>query len=237
MKVAVTNYTGTVGKTTISALLLAPRMNLDMIFAVETINETAESFGITVEKMSGEDFRPLFKKLVMLDDAIIDVGASNVEGFLNGLVRFEDSHLEIDYFIVPVTPGTKEMKETMAVITAMQELGVPAEKIRIVFNRVQDDVAEEFGPLLQFAKKMKNCVANPEAAIYENEVFDLMAVRKVSMNEMLNDDTDYKAKARQIKAENGDMKLADRYTDLLSIRLGIKPLNRNLDAVFDVLFK
>ncbi len=45
MKVAVLNYTGTVGKTTIAAHLLSPRMNNAPIFAIETINETAEGLG------------------------------------------------------------------------------------------------------------------------------------------------------------------------------------------------
>lgn len=41
MKVAVINYCGTVGKTTIAAHLLAPRMEQARIYAIETINETA----------------------------------------------------------------------------------------------------------------------------------------------------------------------------------------------------
>jgi len=237
MKVAVVNYTGTVGKTTIAAHLLAPRMNGAEVFAVESINETAQGLGVDVEMIRGEKFRDLFKKLMLLDDAIIDVGASNVEAFLNGLVKFEDSHLEIDYFVVPVTSGTKEQKETIAVITALSELGIPAERIRVVFNRVDEDVADEFAPILQFAKKSKTCVANTEAAIFESDVFDLMSMRKVTISGALEDQTDYKAKAREEKANGNDPKVLDRYTDLQSIKLGVKPLQRNLDAVFSVLFK
>ena len=39
MKIAVLNYTGTVGKTTVAAHLLAPRMNGAPIIAVESVNE------------------------------------------------------------------------------------------------------------------------------------------------------------------------------------------------------
>ena len=141
MKVAVLNYTGTVGKTTIAAHLLSPRMNNAPIFAIETINETAEGLGVDVEKIRGEKFRDLFKKLMMLDDAIIDVGASNVEAFLDGMVKFEDSHLEFDCFIVPVTAGSKEQKETISIIATLADFGIPADKIRVVFNRVEADVA------------------------------------------------------------------------------------------------
>lgn len=235
MKVAVLNYTGTVGKTTIAAHLLSPRMNNAPIFAIETINETAEGLGVDVEKIRGEKFRDLFKKLMMLDDAIIDVGASNVEAFLDGMVKFEDSHLEFDCFIVPVTAGSKEQKETISIIATLADFGIPAEKIRVVFNRVEADVAEEFGPILNFAKKQKNCIANPDAAIFENELFDMLSVKKITIGDALGDETDYKAKARELGKE-GDAKLKTHYSDMHVIKSLSKSVNRNLDAVFAALF-
>ena len=235
MKVAVLNYTGTVGKTTIAAHLLSPRMNNAPIFAIETINETAEGLGVDVEKIRGEKFRDLFKKLMLLDDAIIDVGASNVEAFLDGMVKFEDSHLEFDCFIVPVTAGSKEQKETISIIATLADFGIPADKIRVVFNRVEADVAEEFGPILNFAKKQKNCIANPDAAIFENELFDMLSVKKITIGDALADETDYKAKAREL-GKDGDAKLKTHYSDMHVIKSLAKSVNRNLDAVFAALF-
>lgn len=235
MKIAILNYTGTVGKTTIAAHLLSPRMHDAPIFAVETINETAEGLGAEVEKIRGDRFRELFKKLMILDDAIIDVGASNIEGFLDGMVKFEDSHLEFDYFIVPVTSGSKEQKETISLVSTLADFGVPADKISIVFNRVETDVSEEFGPVLTFARKSKSCRADPEAAIFENEIFDLLAVKKLSLPEVLSDETDYRAKAREI-GKDGDNKLRTHYTELHVIKSLAKSVNRNLDAVFSILF-
>ena len=235
MKVAVLNYTGTVGKTTIAAHLLSPRMNNAPIFAIETINETAEGLGVDVEKIRGEKFRDLFKKLMLLDDAIIDVGASNVEAFLDGMVKFEDSHLEFDCFIVPVTAGSKEQKETISIIATLADFGIPADKIRVVFNRVEADVAEEFGPILNFAKKQKNCIANPDAAIFENELFDMLSVKKITIGDALADETDYKAKAREL-GKDGDAKMKTHYSDMHVIKSLSKSVNRNLDAVFAALF-
>ena len=236
MKVAVLNYTGTVGKTTIAAHLLSPRMNNAPIFAIETINETAEGLGVDVEKIRGEKFRDLFKKLMLLDDAIIDVGASNVEAFLDGMVKFEDSHLEFDCFIVPVTAGSKEQKETISIIATLADFGIPADKISVVFNRVEADVAEEFGPILNFAKKQKNCIANPDAAIFENELFDMLSVKKITIGDALGDETDYKAKAREL-GKDGDAKLKTHYSDMHVIKSLAKSVNRNLDAVFAALFE
>jgi len=234
-KVAVLNYTGTVGKTTIAAHLLSPRMNDAPVFAIETVNETAEGLGLDVEKIRGEKFRDLFKKLLTLDDAIIDVGASNVEAFLDGMVKFEDSHLEFDVFLVPVTSGTKEQKESISMIATLSDCGIPADKIRVLFNRVEGDVAEEFVPLLNYVKKEKNAIAHAEAAIFENELFDLLSVKKLSIGGVLSDDTDYKAKLREL-GPDGDAKLKAHYSDLHVIKALAKSVNRNLDTVFSALF-
>jgi len=228
------NYTGTVGKTTVAAHLLAPRMNDAPVFAIETINETAEGLGVDVSKIKGEKFRELFKELLTLDDAIIDVGASNVEEFLDGMARFEDSHLEIDRFIVPVTSGTKEQKETMSMVGTLADFGIPPEKIHILFNRVEADVRDEFGLILNYAKKEKNCTANPDVSIFENEVFDMLAVRQLTISSALADETDYKSKLRELGKE-GDAKLKSKYADMHAIKALAKSVNRNLDTVFSVL--
>lgn len=236
MKVVVLNYTGTVGKTTVAAHLLAPRMGDAPIFAIETINETAEGLGLDVEKLRGEQFKGLFNELIKLDNAIIDVGASNVEEFLNGMARFEDSHMEIDYFVVPVTSGTKQMKETISMISSLEDFAIPAEKIRIIFNRVETDVQEEFATLIQYAKKQKSCTVNTRAAIAENELFDLLAIKRLSIGTILADETDYKLKIKEI-GKDGDKKLRDHYADLFVIKSLAKSVNRNLDAAFEALFE
>lgn len=234
MKVAVLNYTGTVGKTTIAAHLLSPRMGDAPIFAVETINETAAGLGVDMEQIRGQKFRELFTKLLKLDDAIIDVGASNVEAFLDGVVKMDGSHLEIDYFIVPVTPGTKEQKETISLVGTLADMGIDAEKIRIVFNRVEGDVSEEFPYVVAYAKKEKSCIANPDAAIFENELFDALGVKKLTLSALLADETDYKALLRKPDASEKDR---NNWAELHGLKLLARGVNRNLDAVYDAIFK
>lgn len=235
MKIAVLNYTGTVGKTTIAAHLLAPRMNNAQIFAIETVNETAEGLGMDVEKIRGAKFRDLFKRLVVADDAIVDVGASNVEEFLQGLVKFEDSHLEFDYFVVPTTSGSKEQKETMSMLHMLAQCGIAQNKIRLIFNRVDRDVDDEFGPLLNFVKKQRVCTVDTKAAIFENELFDMLSSKKTSMQAVLADEADYKALARQVTKE-GDTKKAALYSDLHVMRSLARTVSRNLDDVYEALF-
>jgi hypothetical protein len=236
MKVAVLNYCGTVGKTTIAAHLLAPRIPSARIYAVETINETAGDLGLDIEKMKGEKFGKLFKDLMVAESAIIDVGASNVEDFIDQMVKFEESHVEFDYFVVPVTSGGKEQKETLKTIQALAGVGIPAERIRIVFNRVDTEVMEEFAPILGYAKQSKAFIANQEAAIYENEVFNLLSAKKTTIAAVLNDETDYRAALKTLDREADKKKIA-HYTDMHAIKSLAKGVNRQLDTVFAALFK
>lgn len=54
MKLAL-NYPGWVGKSTLPAHVLATLMGNASSFAIETTNETAEAFGMDVEKIKGTD--------------------------------------------------------------------------------------------------------------------------------------------------------------------------------------
>ncbi len=236
MKIAVLNYSGTVGKTTISTHLLSPRMNKAAIFAIETINETAEGFGVDVERIVGEKFRDLFNKLAMLDDAIIDIGASNIAPFLEGMSRFNNSHSEFDFFIIPVTRDDKVIKETIRMISVLSKLGIPAQKIKVVFNRVKIDVLEEFGTVVNYAMATKSYIANTDAAIFENELFNMLSEKKITISAALADQRDYRAEARAI-GNDGDQKLKSHCIDMYAIKALAKSVNSNLDDVFIALFK
>jgi hypothetical protein len=144
--------------------------------------------------------------------------------------------LEIDKFVIPVTSGTKEQKETMSMIQTLAEFGIDPSKILILFNRVNSDVRDEFPLVINYAKKEKTCTVNLEAAIFENEVFDMLAVRQLTISAALADETDYKAKLREL-GKDGDAKLKSKYADLHAIKALAKSVNRNLDTVFAIITK
>jgi MinD-like ATPase involved in chromosome partitioning or flagellar assembly len=238
MNVAILSFCGTVGKTTLAANLLMPRMPEASLISVESINNSAKDLGMKTDTMRGERFIDLYKKLAVEDNLVIDVGASNVEDFMKGLVNFSDAHDEIGYFIVPTTNGSKEMSETMRTVSVLSDLGIPSEKIYLIFNRVESDVEEEFKPLFNFAKKEKLCVANPDAAVMETEIFDLLSKRKTTLQSVSEDPSDFKAKLKELsKSESvADKKEFDRYSDLRAIRSMSKGVQNNLDCVFEAIF-
>jgi len=235
MKVAVLNYSGSVGKTIVASHLLAPRMNHASIFAVETTNETAADLGLNIDQLRGEQFGKLFRDLLRLQDAIVDVGASNIEDFLSAMTRYEDAYEEIDFFVLPVIGTGKAQRETIKTITALANLGVASERIRVIFNRVESDVEEEFLPVLTYASKTGAFIANPQALIYENEVFELLADARSSIADVLVDQTDYRSLLRQ--ADPSDLDRINHLTNRHALRALAKPVDRQLNTAFAALFE
>lgn len=235
MKVAVMNFSGNVGKTTVAGHLLKPRMGDAQIFSIESINAGADADGLEVEKMKGKKFGELVDELMPLDSAIIDVGASNVEDFLKLMQQYDGSHEEFDYFVVPVVKEKKVQSDTVNTIRALHKLGIDKKKIRMVFNKVEidDSVEDEFAALFGLAQSEKSFIAKPEAVIYANEVFERLKTVGRSLGDITADETDYRAKLRQTTDED-EKELCIRMVALK--RLAITA-NKNLDDVFKVLFK
>ncbi|MGE4370751.1 MAG: StbB family protein, partial [Burkholderiaceae bacterium] len=163
MKVVTLNYSGSVGKTVIASHLLAPRMNGAKIFAVESTNESAGDLGLEADQLRGEHYGRLFREILMLDDAIVDVGASNIEEFLGQLVKYDESHREFDVFLLPVIGSGKAQRETIATIEVLVAMGVEPSRIRIVFNRVIEDVRDEFASIFGYQMLHGSFVANEAA--------------------------------------------------------------------------
>jgi len=233
MRIAVLNYSGSVGKTTVSSHLLAPRLLGADLIAVESTNETAADLGLDIEQLRGEQFGLLFRKLLATDDAIVDVGASNAEDFLSYMVKYDASHEEIDQFVLPVIASGKAQRETIKTIQTLEAIGVGPDRIRVLFNRVLVDAQDEFSAIFGYALVEKNFRVNPGAAIYENEVFDLLSTRRTTIAEVLRDETDYRQLLREIDKEDTDT--LSRYTDLLTLRALARPVHRQLDAAYAAL--
>jgi hypothetical protein len=235
MKSLVLNFSGNVGKTTVAVNLLKPRMGDAQIYSIESLNSDAGADGIGIEKMRGRHYGELHEQLMMLDSAIVDVGASNVEGFLKLMQQYHGSHEEFDYFVVPAVKEKKQLADTINTIRILSSIGVPRQKIRLIFNMVEvDDVIEdEFAALYGLAELEKSFTLDPKAAIYANEVFDKLKEVGKSLGEVAVDPTDYRERLRHAHT--------DEEKALCVKMVAIKRLaitaNKNLDDVFRAIFK
>jgi hypothetical protein len=110
MKIAVINFSGNVGKTTVTHHLLAPRIPGAAVIAVESVN-TGHG---PAQSLRGRQFGELQEFLQTVEHAVVDIGASNVEDLLALMRRYRGSHADFDCFIVPTVAAVKQQQDTMA---------------------------------------------------------------------------------------------------------------------------
>ena len=236
MKIVVISTCGTVGKTTLVAQLFAPLMPRARIIAVESINETALALGVEVTQVTGDHFGSIYQQSALLDDELLDVGASQAERFLLGLARYAGSHREYDLYAIPVTPGTKEMSETIRLVRTLAAYGIETGRICLVFNRVREGVEIEFGPLLAFGSKEGLCMCDPQIAVPESEIYGKLAAKRIGIADVLADTTDYRSLARAIPAD-GDKKAQAHYLDMMGLRSLAETAQQDHDRAFAALLR
>ena len=229
LKIAVVNFSGNVGKSTIARHLLSPRMPHAPVVAVETIN----SDGMGEVMVKGADFGRLQEELLLQDSAIVDVGASNIEQFLSLMRMYRGSHQDFDLFVVPCVPELKQQKDTIECVYALSALGVEASKICVVFNMVDvnSDLEEVFGPLLRFAQAEAKCRVDIRAAIPKNELFAWLRGLPSSIQSILDDPRDFKEEIKRAKDSVERLDLAKN----LTMQRMAQGVQENLDQVFGVL--
>lgn len=230
MKVAVINFSGNVGKSTVARHLLAPRMNNAEIIAIESIN----SDGTDEEAIRGKQFGELMDQLALLDDVVIDVGASNVEDFITRMKQYHGSHEDFDYFVVPTVPAKKQQRDTVSTIKELADLGVPSNKIRLIMNMVEVEDAPDvvFSGLFQYAED-GDFTLNPKAVIRVNDLYGKLKGGERSIAAIVADQTDLKAKLKE--ATEPEEKL--KYSRLIGVKRLAQGVTSELDEVFTALFK
>ncbi|WP_087634038.1 StbB family protein, partial [Caballeronia telluris] len=197
MKIAVLNYSGSVGKTVAAHHLLKPRIPEAAFFSVETINQSASDLGAPeVSQLQGKKFGELLEALVLEDDAIVDVGASNIESFFESMSRFSDSEREFDLYVVPVTPDQKAWQESLKTVEALSNIGVDAQSIRLLPNRIVGDPAEEIPAIFNYVKKTSKARISEDAYLFESEIYGYLAAKRMSFMELIDDGIDYRALAK-----------------------------------------
>jgi MinD-like ATPase involved in chromosome partitioning or flagellar assembly len=232
MKVCVINFSGNVGKTTVAANMLTPRMGATL-FSVESLNQDAAGDGIEVKRMRAERFGQLQKQALEHDAVVVDVGASNAEMFLEMMGEYDESHRDYDYFVVPTVKDRKQTADTLNTIRALRQLGVEPQRIRVLFNKVglHDVVAEEFEQIHGLAVD-GDFILNEDAKLIDNEVFELIKDSDMTLAEVIADPTDHREALRRETTPEGKSARIDR----LAIKRLATSCARNMDTAYAALF-
>jgi hypothetical protein len=233
MKLAVINFSGNVGKTTVARHLLAPRIPGCQLVSVESINADGVDDGVQPVTIRGRQFAQLQEFLQGVDDVVVDIGASNVEDLLRLMRRYRDSQEDFDAFVVPTVPARKQQQDTVATLAELARLGVPAARLRLVFNQVDDDspVEHAFETLLAYCAASGVVQPHPAARMSYNEVYARIRGAGRSLAELALDSTDYKAEIARAVSASDKLALAQMLATQRLAR-GVVP---ELDACFTAL--
>jgi hypothetical protein len=228
-KIAIINFSGNVGKTTLARHLLAPRMKGAEIISIESANADEQE----AAALRGKDFAHLQQYMLASDDLIVDIGASNVEDLLKLMAKFKGSHEDFDYYLVPCVPDIKQQKDTANTVAQLAQMGVPSSKIKIILNRVEDgeNPEKEFTSLMGFLALKKVASIEPKAHLTNNEIYQRLKQDGRSITELSADSTDYKMLIAGEKDHDKKMLLADKLA-VKRLADGVLP---ELDACYTAL--
>jgi len=229
MKIAVINFSGNVGKTTVARHLLVPRLPGAELVCVESINAD-DGQG---QALRGRQFGELQEYLQTVESVVVDIGASNVEDLLVLMRKYRGSQEDFDCFVVPTVPALKQQQDTIATLLELAQIGVPASRLKVVFNMVEDgaDVARAFDTLLAFVAERPIAQADPRCCLGDNEIYERVKGADADIAALARDSTDYKALIAKARSTEDKLVLAQK---LATSRLasGVLP---ELDACFAAL--
>lgn len=217
MKICVLNLSGNVGKSTLAVHLLAAYAPGARILSVESINASAANdvHGLDVEALSASRFKEIFREIMLSEDVIVDVGASNVAAFMTEMKRFKSAVGEFDLVLVPTVPADKQQRDTIATIDWLHELGLDGRKVRVVFNQYGSDALDPvevvYSQVLGYgaADGKGKAVYEPHAVVDRNEAYELAKASGQVVRELASSTTDWKA-ARSEARRSGDTEALER---------------------------
>ncbi|NCT81664.1 MAG: hypothetical protein GXC94_00830 [Comamonadaceae bacterium] len=190
MKVAVINFSGNVGKSTICKHLLMPRMPGAELISIESMN-AGEGRG---PALRGRQFGELQAYLYTVTDAVVDIGASNVEDLLNLMQLYQGSQEDFDFYVVPTVPSLKQQQDTIATLIDLSQLGVPASRLKVVFNMVEmnADIEQTFFLTLAYLREQPIASADTACKLRMNEIYARLRQSSMDLSAWASDTTDYK---------------------------------------------
>ncbi len=131
---------------------------------------------------------------------VVDVGASNVDDFLQRMTQTRRSRQLLDYFVIPVMPGTKQERDAVATVEALAEIGAPASKVVVIGNRLESTttLANAFAAVHAYIAEEKRAQLLP-VTISDIEVYSRLAAQNLTLATVLADKVDHMAAMRAAK--------------------------------------
>lgn len=224
MKVMLINNSGNVGKSFFSREFFYPNMSDPLIVEIESNNDSSTDFDLNIEKITAKKLEKLNQFLLMNDDVIVDLGASQIENFLENLSNYDDLLEEIDLIVVPVPDNRKMHKDSLTVLDLLNEakLGID---IEIFLNQCSD--IDDFDFFIAEAKA-RNFVIDKNLIFEKFKVVKTLDEDTLLSSFVAKSEKDFKSLAKEAY-KSGDKGQGDDYADKHLLKGQCKVMREFLD--------
>lgn len=244
MKICILNLSGNVGKTTLAVHLLGAFNPTAKIISVESFNASAANdvTSLDVDEISASRFKEIYREIMLNDDVVVDVGASNVSVFMAEVARFKSSVGEFDLVLIPTVPADKQQKDTNATIAWLNDNGITGNKIRVIFNQYetnkQEPIEQVYSQVIGYSLTdgIGKAIFEPYAVVAHNEIYEMVKTTGKTIKELASDTTDWKAQRNEAKAAKDMDKLEESMEGQMAHDLAVSAQS-NLADVHKMLFK
>jgi hypothetical protein len=240
-KILIIHNFGGVGKSTIAACLIHPRTGGE-ILSVESSNLDASAYGLPVHQYAAAEYTEFYgdlRRYSAFGNTISDIGASNVEKFIDHLIK-SGGHEQFDYVVVPATAGMRgETESITTLLTLLDSVGVAPARIRVVLNQVDKarrntPIEKHFERLFAFANQDGRVQLNPKCWLPKLDVFSILASATRSWSSVRSDHTDYDSKIKEAHLAKQTRAVDEAVNNALMQEL-VGRASQYVDAAWDAL--
>ncbi|MEM5383528.1 hypothetical protein VSR68_07985 [Paraburkholderia phymatum] len=238
----VVSKAGTVGKSTIASILIAPRFGCDEVITIETENAAGARYAQKVNRFTAERYLPYMEYVIHASDegknTVTDLGASNYVNFLRNLA-LANGIAFFDYVVVVTDTQERSQQDAIDTIKQFFKLGMDPERLRIVLNKSAPAMPEltieqQYETVFAAARLDPRIKVNPECNMPALPIFDQMAFNSISWAELLEDTTDYTARLKATVSEGQTMARAKTAAYRMA-QASLKPTIMFSDLLFKAL--
>ena len=225
MKIAVLNYSGNVGKTSIVNEVLKPNLPDYEVITIDSVNVSGK------EKIvfRGEEADKIFTELLVQENAILDIGSSNLEQYFDSSNENNELLEYIDTFIVPIVPAIKQQNDSIKTIKDLIKFNIDPQKIFVVGNIIDKSEKSIFEDIFSILKKLNVNVCQtqiPKHDLYKNGS---------NIAKRAADETDYLALIEDARSK-GDTENLRKYSNKLVLQRRVQRMNDIFVALFGEIF-
>lgn len=230
MKTVIINLSGNTGKTTLAKHMFTPLTKAKRI-SIEDVNSGDGSPDLEI---SSTKFKKLAGELNTADESenfVIDVGASNAKNMIANFDALASTTELIDCWVIPVTPSSKQITDSLRTAQSLKDLGIDPEKIVLLPNNVTDTESFDTDFALIYKAGQLGFIV-PEQAILSTEAFEMLKNDERSIFDVVNGKINFTAKKAELRKAGDEEGLAKLGQEMVLYDLS-RFASRNIKKVFD----